>query len=63
MNTLDLKKQIKSFLKYYECKDFLEMAEIINVVKIFVGNLSFGFTIAEGQKNFSKLFEFSSKYS
>ena len=46
---LDLKKQIKS-LKYYECKDFLEMAEIINASKLFVGNLSFGFTIAEGLK-------------
>ena len=46
---LDLKKQIKS-LKYYECKNFLEMAEIINSSKLFVGNLSFGFTIAEGLK-------------
>ena len=28
-----------------------EIAEIINASKLFVGNLSFGFTIAEGLKN------------
>lgn len=46
---LDLKKQIKS-LEFYECKNFLEMAQIINSCKLFIGNLSFGYTIAEGLK-------------
>jgi len=46
---LDLKKQITK-LKFYECNDFLEMAEIINSCKLFVGNLSFGYTIAEALK-------------
>lgn len=46
---IDLKKQIKN-LKFYNCKDFLEMAEIINSSKLFIGNLSFGYTIAEGLK-------------
>ncbi len=46
---LDLKKQIKN-LKFYDCKDFLEMAQIIKSCKLFIGNLSFGFTIAEALK-------------
>ena len=46
---VDLKKQIKK-LKFYNCKDFLEMTEIIKASKLFIGNLSFGFTIAEGLK-------------
>ena len=46
---LDLKKQIKN-LKFYDCKDFLEMAQIIGSCKLFIGNLSFGFTIAEALK-------------
>ena len=45
----DLKKEIPN-LDFYECKDFLEMAEIINSCKIFIGNLSFGYTLAEGLK-------------
>ena len=46
---LDLKKQISN-LKFYDCKNFLEMAEIINSSKLFIGNLSFGYTIAEALK-------------
>ena len=46
---LDLKKQIKN-LKFHDCKDFLEMAQIIKSGKLFIGNLSLGFTIAEALK-------------
>lgn len=46
---LDLKKEIKN-LDFYECKDFLEMAKIINSSKFFIGNLGFGFSIAEALK-------------
>jgi len=45
----DLKKEIPN-LEFFDCKDFLEMAEIINSCKLFIGNLSFGFTLAEGLK-------------
>jgi len=45
----DLKKEVTN-LEFYECKDFLEMAEIIKSSKFFLGNSSFGFTIAEGLK-------------
>ena len=45
----DLKKEIPS-LDFFDCKDFLEMAEIINSCKIFIGNLSFGYTLAEALK-------------
>ena len=45
----DLKEEIPN-LEFYDCRDFLEMAEIINSSKIFIGNLSFGFTLAEGLK-------------
>ena len=45
----ELKKEIPN-LEFFECKDFLEMAQIINSSKIFIGNLSFGFTLAEGLK-------------
>ena len=46
---LDLKKDIPN-LEFYDCKNFLEMAEIIKKSKIFIGNLSFGYTLAEGLK-------------
>ena len=39
----ELKKDIPN-LEFFDCKDFLEMAEIINSCKLFIGNLSFGFT-------------------
>ena len=45
----ELKKDIPN-LEFFDCKDFLEMAEIINSCKLFIGNLSFGFTLAEGLK-------------
>ena len=45
----DLKKDVPS-LEFYNCKDFLEVAEIIKASKFFLGNLSFGYTIAEGLK-------------
>ena len=45
----ELKKEISN-LEFFECKDFLEMAQIINSSKLFIGNLSFGFTLAEGLK-------------
>jgi hypothetical protein len=45
----DLKKTIKN-LKFYECIDFLELSEIIKSCKLFIGNSSLGFTIAEGLK-------------
>ena len=37
-------------LEFYDCKDFLETAEIIKSSKFFIGNSSFGFTLAEGLK-------------
>ena len=46
---LDLKKEIQN-LEFYDCKDFLEMAELINSCKFFIGNLGFAFSIAEGIK-------------
>ena len=45
----DLKKIIPN-IEFYECKDFLEMAKIINTCKIFIGNQSFGFALAESLK-------------
>jgi len=46
---IDLKKDIPN-MEFYDCRDFLEMAEIIKNARIFIGNLSFGYTIAEGLK-------------
>ena len=46
---IDLKKEIPN-LEFFECKDFLQMAQIINSSKLFIGNLSFGFTLAEALK-------------
>ena len=45
----DLKKEVPN-LEFYDCKDFLEMAQIVKSCKLFLGNLSFGYTIAEGLK-------------
>ena len=45
----DLKKEIPN-LEFYDCKDFLEMAQIIRSCKLFIGNLSFGYTLAEALK-------------
>lgn len=46
---LDLKKNIKS-LKYYDSKSFLELASIIKSCRVFIGNLSFGYALAEAIK-------------
>ena len=45
----DLKKSI-NYLEYYDSKDFLELASIIKNSKLFIGNLSFGYAIAEALK-------------
>ncbi len=45
----DLKIDIPK-LEFYDCENFLEAAEIIKSSKFFIGNSSFGFTIAEGLK-------------
>tara|TARA_Y100000590_G_scaffold469849_1_gene660146 strand:+ start:2376 stop:3290 length:915 start_codon:yes stop_codon:yes gene_type:complete len=45
----DLKKDIHN-LEFYECKDFLEMAQIIKASKFFIGNLCFAYSIAEALK-------------
>ena len=46
---LDLKKDILN-LEFYDCQNFLEMTEIIKNSKIFIGNLSFGYTLADALK-------------
>ena len=45
----DLKKEVPN-LEFYDCNDFLEMAQIIKSSKFFLGNLSLGNSIAEGLK-------------
>ena len=45
----DLKKKISN-LEYYNSKDFLELSAIIKNAKLFIGNLSFGYALAEGLK-------------
>ena len=45
----DLKKEVPN-LDFYDCKDFLEMAQIIKSSKFFLGNPSLGYVIAEGLK-------------
>ncbi len=45
----DLKSQINN-LEYYESNDFLELASVIKNSKIFIGNLSFGYALAEAIK-------------
>ena len=48
-------------LEFYECKDFLEMAEIINASKFFVGNMSLQYIISEALK-IPRLLEASPDY-
>ena len=43
----DLKKIIKD-LNFYDCKDFLDMANIVNSSKFVIANSSITFPIAEG---------------
>ena len=45
----DLKKVIKN-LDHYECGNFLELASIVKASKVFIGNLSFGYALAESIK-------------
>lgn len=45
----DLKIKIKN-LEHYDSKDFLELAMIIKNSKLFIGNLSFGYALAEALK-------------
>jgi len=45
----NLKKVIIN-LDYFECKDFLELASIIKSSKVFIGNLSLGYALAESLK-------------
>ena len=45
----DLKDKIND-LEYYDSKNFLELASIIKNSKIFIGNLSFGYAMAEALK-------------
>jgi hypothetical protein len=46
---ISLKKELP-LLDYYDPSNFLELAEIIRSCKIFIGNLSFGYALAEGIK-------------
>ena len=57
----NLKKEIDN-LEFHDCKDFLEMAEIIKASKFYVGNMSFQYIIAEGLK-IPRLLECSDQYS
>ena len=45
----DLKSKIKK-LEHFDSKNFLELASIINSAKLFIGNLSFGYALAEALK-------------
>jgi len=45
----DLKKEIHN-LEFYDCKDFLELAQIIKSSKFFIGNLCFAYSVAEALK-------------
>ena len=45
----DLKKSIKN-LEFYDCKDFLELAQIIKSCRLFIGNECFAYSVAEGLK-------------
>ena len=45
----DLKKEVNN-LQFHDCKDFLEMAEIIKASKFYIGNMSFQYIMAEGLK-------------
>lgn len=45
----ELKNEIPN-LEFYNCKNFLEMAQIIKTSKFYLGNLSAGYSIAEGLK-------------
>ena len=46
---IDLKKKIRK-LEHYDSKDFLELASILKSARLFIGNLSFGYALAEALK-------------
>ena len=37
-------------MEFYDCKDFLEMAEIIKASKFYIGNMSFQYVISDALK-------------
>ena len=45
----ELKKEITN-LQFHDCKDFLEMAQIIAASKFYIGNMSFQYILSEGLK-------------
>lgn len=45
----ELKKEISN-LEFHNCRDFLEMSEIIKASKFYIGNMSFQYIMAEGLK-------------
>ena len=45
----DLKKEINN-LEFHDCKDFLEMAEILKACRFYVGNMSLQYYISEALK-------------
>ena len=45
----DLKKEINN-LEFHDCKDFLEMAEILQACRFYVGNMSLQYYISEALK-------------
>ena len=45
----ELKRQVPN-LGFYNCKNFLEMAQIIKGNKFFLGNITFGYCLAEAMK-------------
>ena len=45
----DLKKEITN-LEYFDSRDFLELSSIVKSSKLFIGNLSFGYALAEALK-------------
>ena len=45
----DLKREVNN-LEFYDCKDFLEMAEIIKASKFYVGNMCLQYVISDALK-------------
>ena len=65
---IGLKSEYEDFIKYvpnaefYDCKNFLEMAQIIKSSKFFIGNQSLGYAIADGL-NIPRILENCPDYS
>jgi len=49
-NEYDNLKTVIKNLDHYECSNFLELASIVKNSKVFIGNLSFGYALAESIK-------------